>query len=167
MSSVHETAYPRFKPNLTDQELAGIYTPSLEELKFIHERVHSSVDQLSLLVLLKTGQRLGYFIPPSEVPSDITVYIAARAQLENIDKGKLCKLEQTGARHRLRDLARSYLDIKAFDEDCKALVVCIAEKVAETKQELADIINVVIEELVRQRVELPGFSTLQRVARSF
>jgi len=65
MSSVHETAYPRFKPNLTDQELAEIYTPSLEELKFIRERAHSSVDQLSLLVLLKTGQRLGYFISPS------------------------------------------------------------------------------------------------------
>jgi len=61
-----------------------------------------------------------------------------------VDKGKLRKLEQTGARHRLRDLARSCLDIKAFDEDYKALVVCIAEKVAETKQELADIINVAI-----------------------
>ena len=75
-------------------------------------------------------------------------------------------MEQTGARHRLRDLARSYLNIKAFDEDCKALVGRIAEEAAETKQELADIINVVIEELVRQRVELPGFSTLHRIART-
>ena len=53
MSSVHETAYPRFKPNLTDQELEEIYTPSLEEQKFVDERAHSLTDKLSLLLLLK------------------------------------------------------------------------------------------------------------------
>jgi len=35
---------------------------------------------------------------------------------------------------------------------------------AQTKHELADIINVVIEELIRQRFELPAFSTLNRKA---
>ena len=166
MSSVHETAYPRFKQNVTDQELDEVYTPSLEELKFVHQHVNSSKEQLALLVLLKTGQRLGYFIPPSDVPSNITAHIAACAHLKDIDKSQLRELEQTGSRHRLRNLARGYLKLKRFDKNCKALVVRIAEETAESKQELADIINVVIEELVRQRIELPGFSTLQRAARS-
>lgn len=166
MSSVHETAYPRFKPNLTDQELAEIYTPSLEEQKFVHEHVCGAAAQLSLLILLKTGQRLGYFVHPSEVPCEIIIHIAECAQFEIVGKGSLRKLDQTGTRHRLRDLARGYLKIKAFDEDSKALIVAIAEEAAQTKQELADIINVVIEELVRQRIELPGFSTLHRIARS-
>lgn len=165
MSSVHETAYPRFKPNLTDQELDEIYTPSQEELKFIHEQGNNSTEKLSLLVLLKTGQRLGYFIPSSDVPSNIIAHIVACGHLI-IDNRQLRELEQTGVRHRLRDLAKSYLRLKTFDEDCKVLVGHISEEAAETKQELADIINVVIEELVRRRIELPGFSTLQRAARS-
>jgi nucleoid DNA-binding protein len=164
MSSVHETAYPRFKPNLTNQELVEIYTPSLDECKFVCDCVRAE-EQLSLLVLLKIGQRLGYFINPSEVPANITDHIAKCAQLEHTDNEKFLKLEKTGSRHRLRDLARNYLGIKAFDLDSKELVSRISEEAAETKQELADIINVVIEEMVRQRIELPGFSTLQRVAR--
>lgn len=162
MSSIHETAYPRFKPNLTNQELDEIYTPSQEELKFVHEQGNNSIEKLSLLVLLKTSQRLGYFIPPSDVPSNITGHIATCAHLSRIDSRQLRELEQTGARHRLRDLARGYLKLRPFDKDCKALIGHIAEEAAETKQELADIINVVIEELVRRRIELPGFSTLQR-----
>jgi hypothetical protein len=36
---------------------------------------------------------------------------------------------------------------------------------ARTKQELADLINVAIEELVRKKYELPAFDTLVRGAR--
>lgn len=165
MGSVHETAYPRFKPNLTDQELDEIYTPSQEELKFVYEHGKNPTEKLSLLVLLKTGQRLGYFIPPSDIPSNIMDHIAVRGHLNSIENKQLREIEQTGARHRLRDLARGYLKLKPFDADCKTLVGHIAEEAAETKQELADIINVVIEELVHRRIELPGFSTLKRAAR--
>ncbi|MEM6434160.1 MAG: DUF4158 domain-containing protein [Cyanobacteria bacterium P01_D01_bin.115] len=35
-----------------------------------------------------------------------------------------------------------------------------------TKHDLVDLINIAIEELVRQRFELPGFSTLERAART-
>lgn len=41
-----------------------------------------------------------------------------------------------------------------------------AADTAKTKDNDADIINVVIEELIKQRYELPAFSTLVRVARS-
>ncbi len=42
----------------------------------------------------------------------------------------------------------------------------VALEAAQTKEHLADIINVMIEELVCQRFELPAFSRLDRVARS-
>ncbi len=73
-------------------------------------------------------------------------------------------MDQTRLLYRLRDLARDYLNLKAFKEDCEDFISRIAEEAAQTKQELADIINVVIEELVRQRFELPAFSTLLRAA---
>ncbi|WP_460992166.1 DUF4158 domain-containing protein, partial [Staphylococcus aureus] len=40
-----------------------------------------------------------------------------------------------------------------------------ALQAAHTKQELPDIINVLIEELVQRRLELPGFTYLFRLAR--
>lgn len=114
MTSVHETAYPRFKQTLTDQELDEVYTPSLEELKFVHEHVNSSKEKFLLLVLLKTDQRLGYFILSSDIPSNIIAHIAACGHLKGMDKSQLHELEQTGARHRLRNLARVYLNLKKF-----------------------------------------------------
>ena len=44
------------------------------------------------------------------------------------------------------------------------LRICLAS--ARVREDLADIINTAIEELVRQRYELPGFSTLFRAARA-
>ncbi|WP_254902933.1 DUF4158 domain-containing protein [Halomonas sp. CSM-2] len=55
------------------------------------------------------------------------------------------------------DTVRQQVNIKAFTVEGKAIVRELAREAATTKQDLADIINVVIEELVRQRFELPGF----------
>ncbi|MBV8968543.1 MAG: hypothetical protein JO331_05710 [Verrucomicrobia bacterium] len=44
------------------------------------------------------------------------------------------------------------------------LQTCLAS--ARVREDLADIVNAAIEELLRQRYELPGFSTLFRAARA-
>ncbi len=160
MSGVHETAYPRFKPTLTERELTEIYTPSEGEVDCARRHARQSMDFLMLLVLLKTGQRLGYFVNFSDVPIGIVAHIAKCVGVGNVSKKKIHHLSRAGSAQRLRDLARDYLDLKAFSTDCERLVSHISEDAAQAKQELADIINVVIEELVRQRFELPGFSTL-------
>lgn len=165
MSSIHETAYPRLKTNFTDRELDEIYTPSADELNFVRQNMRQAMDRLALLILIKTCQRLGYFVSPSEVPKDIVIHIAISAKIESFGKKKLRRLDQTMHLYRLRDLAREYLNLKAFKTDSKDLVFRIAEEAAQTKQELADIINVIVEELVCRRFELPGFSTLLRAAR--
>jgi len=120
---------------------------------------------LALLIHLKIVQRLGYFSKSSEIPTIIRSHIAGHAHLKGVGKTKLRELDRTGARHRLRKLVRTRLNITAFEAGGTEVVARAAATAAQTMRELTDIINVVIEELVRQRFELPGLSTLQRAAR--
>jgi TnpA family transposase len=165
MSSIHETAYPRFKPQITRRELADIYTPSEEEHVFARRHGRSAAGRLALLVHIKTAQRLGYFAKLIEVPPGIIAHIATCIGIQPIASSRLRELDQSSIRQRLLEQARRFLGIKPITGKTAHLIEVAAQKAAETKQELADIINVVLEELIRQRYELPGFSTLVRVAR--
>jgi hypothetical protein len=163
MSAKHETAYPRFKSDLSNSDLA-VYTPTPSELDFARCHSNSQLERLALLIHLKIIQKLGYFIQLSTVPTIIRSHIANHAHLKGISNTKLCELDLTGAGHRLRNLVRKRIDIKTFDVNGREVVKSTSEAAAQTMQELADIINVVIEELVCQRFELPAFSALHRAA---
>lgn len=166
MSSVHETAYPRLKADVSEQELADIYTPTAKERSFARKHGRTPAARGALLILLKTVQRLGYFVSLKTVPRAITEHILACNGLSHLASSQLREHDRNGgSRQRMLDAIRRQVGIKAFTVDGKAIIRELARDAASTKQDLADIINVVIEELVRQRFELPGFSTLQRTAR--
>jgi hypothetical protein len=61
LSSIHETAYPRFKPELTQRELEDVYTPSDDDYKFVRRHARTEPARLYFVLLLKTVQKLGYF----------------------------------------------------------------------------------------------------------
>jgi hypothetical protein len=56
------------------------------------------------------------------------------------------------------------VNIKPYDGAAQQLVAAAIVKAAEVMDHPADLINVSIEELVKQRYELPAFSTLDRLA---
>lgn len=62
MPSVHETAYPRLKSSITTKELADIYTPTPAEIVLAERVAKGNSARLCFLMLLKSFQRLGYFI---------------------------------------------------------------------------------------------------------
>src|SRR6516165_7330112 len=76
MATIERTAYPRFKPVVTAKDLAEVYTPTPQERFLAHRSTKGRVAELGFLVLLKTYQRLGRFVPLSEVPSSIVDHIA-------------------------------------------------------------------------------------------
>ena len=76
MSSIHETAYPRFKPELTQRELDDIYTPSQDELSFARRNTPLDYCTFGPPGILETTQRLGYFVKLGEVPVPIISHIA-------------------------------------------------------------------------------------------
>ncbi len=71
MASIERTAYPRFRQKLTKTELEQLYQPSLEEINFVRHHARGDRQQLTLLVLLKTHQHLGYTPSIKQVPKQV------------------------------------------------------------------------------------------------
>ena len=64
------------------------------------------------------------------------------------------------------DLVRFYLGVTPFADTARKLMLRTSLASSRVREDLADIVNMAIEELIRQRYELPGFSTLFRAARA-
>jgi hypothetical protein len=76
MPSIHDTAYPRLKSSLSEKELNEIFTPTAEEFDLAHSVAQSIPLRIVFLVLLKTFQRLGYFLPLHKAPRQIAERIS-------------------------------------------------------------------------------------------
>ena len=81
MASIYETAYPRIKKQLTEYELTELYTPTRKELQWVGQKRMNRVNQLACLVLLKTFQQLGYFMPLNKIPKRIVNRVAYKSDL--------------------------------------------------------------------------------------
>jgi TnpA family transposase len=118
--------------------------------------------RLSFLVLLKTFQRLGYFVMLADVPERLVAHLARVLKLKKVPS--LSDYDDSGTRRRHVSAIRDFVQIRAFDEMAKKALLDATREASLTKEDLADIINVGIEELVRLRFELPAFSTIHRTA---
>ena len=163
MTAVHETAYPRIRSHLSDRELQDLYTPTPEDLAFLERVTKSTVAAFGGVMLLKTFQRLGYFLAFDEVPPRVRRHLATTMGILLPDDC-LQQYEQRGFRKWHLPLIRQHLGITAFREGGRRVVVGAMLGASRSKDLLADIINVGIETLVHARYELPAFSTLQRAA---
>ncbi len=64
-------------------------------------------------------------------------------------------------------MIRKYLGLQPYDNDATGILIFQwALEAAKTKEALADIINVSLEYLVKEKYELPPFSILQRLCQS-
>ena len=160
-----DTAYPRFKTRLTQAELERFYTPTDEELEFCANVTRLPTTQLGFVVLLKTFQRLGYFVPTNEVPEAVIEHIATAIK-RRVDREVLHRYDQSEVRRNHLAAVRRFLDVKPFSAEGRTLLRATFSEAAMTKEDVADIVNVGIEILVRHRYELPAFDTLVREARA-
>ncbi|NEP19795.1 MAG: DUF4158 domain-containing protein [Leptolyngbya sp. SIO4C1] len=164
MPSISDTAYPRLKSNPTAKEPTRLYTPTSEEIELASRVTTTPVTRLNFLVMLKTCQRLGYGVSLCDVPARIIRHIVTSAQLSTT-QANLRQYDGSATRRRHQSIIREYLQIKAFAQGGQAAMLSALEQAVETKHDLVDLINIGIEELVRQRYELPGFTTLEGTAR--
>lgn len=165
MTTLHETAYRQLKTDPTAKELLELYTPTLDEMVFVSNISKRPIPRISLLIHLKIFQRLGYFIRLGEVPAIIREHIVSQT---DVVKAPLLadfrRFEASGMRMPYINALREYLNVRAMEAAGYAWLDQVAESAAETKHAVADIINVMLEELVHHRYELPAFSTLDRIA---
>ena len=165
MPSASDTAYPRLKTNPSAKELGEIYAPNIFELVFAAEHARKPALQVGLLLLLKTFQRLGYFVRYIDIPAAIISHIARSAGYQDVPEG-LESYDASTARGRHMMLVRNFVGVTAYGYAARKVVVDASLRAARTREDLPDIINVALEELARQRYELPGFSTLLKIARA-
>jgi hypothetical protein len=74
--TIHETAYPRLRGNPSPRELVDVYSPTKDEMGMADRVARSLTSRLGFLILLKTFQRLGYFVLIRDVPATIVDHIA-------------------------------------------------------------------------------------------
>ena len=165
MLSPSDTAYPLLKAHPSARELEEIFTPTLFELTFAEQQAREPIPCVGLLLCLKTFQRLGYFVKTRDVPDSIVRCIAKAAGYPDIPEG-FARYDERPVRSRHMELVRSWVGVSAYDREARRAMLKACVDTSRVREDLADIINFAIEELVRQRYELPGFSTLFRGARA-
>lgn len=162
MPLIQDTAYPRLEACPSVAELA-CFTPTPTEMAFVTSRTRRAGPRLALLVLLKTFQRLGYFLTLEQVPAPIVEHLAHAAGLTGA-LDALPDYDGSTYRVRLMALVRVFVGVTSDGHAVRRTAVRASVEAARARDEIADIINAAIEELVRQRFELPAFGTLLKIA---
>jgi hypothetical protein len=162
VTSVERTAYPRFKRHFTTKELAEIYTPTKAEIAFAYNTTKGQGNIFNLIVVLKAFQRLGYFLKLSDIPHPIVNHIRSCLKLPT---EIVLGYDNSKTMYRHRAAIREYLKINTFDKIARHLAVVRVYESASVMDNPADLINVVISELIKHHYELPGFYTLDRLVR--
>lgn len=163
MATIETTIYPQLKSSYSEKELEGIFKPTDEEINFANLSTRTAQSKLNFLITLKCFQRLGYFPMFNEIPFVIIEYIALELGMDFI---KTLKDHSHNERSRDRHiiLIREFLKIKPFDSKIQNLLELKLYEYSQSKDDISDLINISIEELVKERVELPAFSTLNRIS---
>ena len=164
MPSIPDTAYPRLKSYPTERELETIYTPTPGEISLAQQVTKGKVAHLGFLILLKTFQRLGYPVLVAEVPAAIIQHIVVMSQI-SVTSADLSGYDASATRKRHLRIIRDFLNLQPYKSDAQAVAKATMEFAVMSKHDLVDLINIAIEELVRQRYELPSFNTLLKTAR--
>jgi len=118
MPGLRDTAYPQLKTTPSVKELDEVYTPTVVELVWAEERTRQDAPRVGLLVLLKTFQRLGYFVPLAEVPVPILEHVSQQAGCPALPPD-LARYDASSARRRQMLLVRDYLGVKAWGEEAQ------------------------------------------------
>lgn len=164
MVSVQETAYPRLKSNYSAKELDDVYTLTPAEFALMIQATKGTVSNLGFLVSLKVFQRLGYFVPITDVSACIVEHIARLISIPSLPTEELKAYNQSGTYDRHHSLIRKYLDVRYFNSTARQIMFETMTEAASTKDDPADLINVAVERLIREHYELPAFSTMAKAA---
>ncbi len=162
MASIERTAYPRFSQQLSNRELDARFGPTVEEAELVLRESHSDEARLTFLVMLKSLQQLGYFPLLDEVPEQVVMFLRTALNLP-ASTDLIDGHAKSHMLSRYRNLLRAHFGSERFSDGGEPLIEPVIRSAALTMSDPADLINLAIETLTKAKVELPAFSTLDRV----
>ncbi|WP_326771166.1 Tn3 family transposase (plasmid) [Streptomyces sp. NBC_01591] len=161
MTSIERTAYPRFKRLITAHELHLFFSPSRDELEWAADATDCDEHLLALLLMLKSYRRMGCFPALEDVPEMVVDFVRRAVELP---EGTLpvYRAERTAKHH--RGLVRKQAGVTYDQARARGIVEQSIRKEAAAKNRPADLINIALEKVVEAGLELPGFSTFDKLA---
>src|SRR6266487_2677109 len=160
MTAIDRTIYRRMKRSYTTKELIEAYTPTEEERQFVSTMTRTPQSDLNLMLWIKLFPCLGYFPVQEEIPAPLVDHLRKALDLAT-DVVPGYDHERTLYRH--HQVVREYYQIVPYGKDARRVVLRTLLRAIRTMDNPADLINAILEELIKQRYELPAFSTLDRL----
>jgi hypothetical protein len=139
---------------LTARDLSAAFTPTTDELLLARRTARGAAAQLGFLVLLKLYQRLGRPMPLAEAPQVIVEHVAKAAGVTHATL-VAGAYDHSGTQQRHVAAIREYLGVVPYGPAARHAMIAALGEAVSTKHEHEDLINVAIEQLIRQRFELP------------
>jgi len=136
VASIDRTAYPRFKRVVSARELAESFTPTVEEITWARGRTQTEGHLLSLVVLLKCYQRLGYFPKLRDVPPLVAGHI--RVAL-GVDAGIAAGQESERTLWRHRDFVRARVGTRYEPGEARQVAETAIRAAVEAKDDPAEL----------------------------
>ncbi|MBY5827382.1 Tn3 family transposase [Rhizobium leguminosarum] len=163
MTAIDRTAYPRPGAQLTTEELHGRYGLTEADQDFVKIASRGDIGRLTLATMLKARLNFGYFPVLMVIHTGIITHLAQQLAVQ-VEPSWLIP-EEASARtlYRYREAIRTYLRVAPYDETGEQLVTDTVLAGAKTMSDPADLINRAIEALKEARIDLPAFSTLDRL----
>lgn len=161
MTTIERTAYPRLKPDPSAAELAEVWSPKPEDVELGRTATRGEGQLLGFMLMLGCLRRLGYFPGPGAVPEAVVSHIRSRLGLSQ----EAAPVLPERSLYRYQATIREHLGVEAAGDRARHLAARTMSEATLTMDDPADLFNAAIEELVRERFELPAFTTLDRMAR--
>ena len=161
MTSIERTAYPRLEPSPSTTELAEVWSPKPEDVKLGRAITRGEDQLLSFVLMISCFRRLGYFPRPDTISEAVVSHVRSRLGLSP----QVTLVLPERSLYRYQAAIRRHLGVQVSGETARHLAATVMTEAALTMDNPADLINVAIEELIKERFELPAFTTLERMAR--
>jgi len=160
MTAIDRTIYRRMKRSYTPKELIEAYTPTEEECRFVSTMTRSAQNQLNLILWIKLFPCLGYFPALGEIPTALVDHVRKALDLAaEVVPG----YDHDRTLYRHHQVVREYYQILPYGKEARRVILRTLLRAARTMDNPADMINAALEELIKQRYEMPAFSTLDRL----
>jgi hypothetical protein len=130
LPSIQDIIYPRIKSNLTEQDLKGAYTPQRQEMEWAEKKSRRNFQQLALMVLLKTVQKVGFFMNVLDIPQTIIEHIVQETCLltPQPEEWKMYSGSITWKRH--HRFVLDYLQIHPLNDQARTIMVDMMSKLS-------------------------------------
>jgi uncharacterized protein DUF4158 len=161
MTAINRTAYPRLDARLNHEELRARYTLTETDRAFIKASARGESGSLMFALLLKTRQDFGCFPALDEMQMGTVTHLAS--QLGLVPPSWPGEAHRTKSLYRYQAAVRAYLSVTPYGNAAEKLVATTTLQAAEVMSDPADLINRAVETLQTASIDLPAFSTLDRL----